>query len=58
MSTVRLKLVATKKHSGKYVVIGTEKDVFPVYLYIRREWVRGENQPLPANVLLTITPQD
>jgi hypothetical protein len=58
MSKILLKLAKPKKHSGKYVVIGTENDVYPIYMYIRKEWMQKKDQPLPTNILLTITPQD
>ncbi len=52
-NTIMLKLSEPKKHSGKYVVVGTEGDMYPVFIYLRKEWMRGD---LPTNVNMTLSP--
>lgn len=49
--TVKLILEESKKHSGKYVVDGTQGDTYPKYHYIPKEWFNGK---LPPNVEMTV----
>lgn len=51
---VKFKLSEEKKHSGKYVEVGTEDDQYPNYMYFRRKWFEGD---LPKNVILEVTPE-
>ena len=41
-----------KKHSGKYVQVGTESDTYPNYMYFRKDWF--PNSALPQKVCLTV----
>jgi len=52
MNTIIFNLSETKKHSGKYVQEGTEGDVYPNYMYFKKDWF--ENKVLPNRVKLTI----
>lgn len=45
MKTVKLSLTEEKKHSGKYVVQGTENDQYPSYYYFPKKWFEGEKLP-------------
>jgi hypothetical protein len=46
-----LTLAEPKKHSGKYTVDGTEKDQWPTYYYLKKEYFGGD---LPQKVEMTI----
>jgi len=51
--TVRLSLSEAKKHSGKYVVKGTESAQYPQYYYLPKLWFDG--QQLPTSCSMTVT---
>jgi hypothetical protein len=40
-----LKLEEPKKHSGKYVVDGSQDDQYPNYMYLKKEWFPNKNLP-------------
>lgn len=52
MHTITLILSEPKKHSGKYVINGTQGDAYPQFMYLRKEWFGGE---LPTKVEATFT---
>ena len=54
--TIELNLDSPKKSCGKYVVVGTEKDPYPSYVYIKREWI-PDPRNLPFVLKLTIEAQ-
>ena len=41
MMKITFKLLETKKHSGKYVQVGTEGDQWPTMMYFKKEWFSG-----------------
>lgn len=49
---LQFNLAEPKKHSGKYILNGTENDMYPVAMYFRKEWF--ENNQLPQKVQVTI----
>lgn len=52
MTKLTLVLQETKKHSGKYVVKGTEMEMYPTMYYLKKEYF--PNKILPPVVNLTI----
>lgn len=52
--TLRLIFDEEKKHSGKYVVDGTQEDTYPQYYYLKKEWF--DKRVLPRTVEMVITP--
>lgn len=55
MTQLTLKLIEPKKHSGKYVLEGTERDQWPTMMYLKKDWF--PNEQLPNIVKLTVEPQ-
>lgn len=48
-------LVEHKKHSGKYVLEGTEDQVYPTMMYFRKEWFPDPSK-LPPSIQVTVEP--
>lgn len=51
---VELTLSEPKKHSGKYVVAGTESDRYPQYFYLRRDWFPSPTLPMNVDLVIQV----
>lgn len=54
MNGLIFNLVEVKKHSGKYVLQGTEGAEYPTAMYFRKEWFK--DQSLPKQVTMMLQP--
>lgn len=52
ITKLQFTLSEMKKHSGKYILDGTENDQWPTTMYFKKEWF--DTPSLPQKVTITI----